>query len=328
MKSVLILITFFLSEALAQYEREAKTLHIEGTSKNKRWVDVYKDREQNVSYLIETLERSEMGKELLEMAQSKAAKHGSSVNEIIVPDVGSITDTTLTRRFSESRPDKIKYFVKSKIHINRELTVTQAVLDLAHELTHYIHRDAFNPYSNKFTIDSFIVSTIEGQGGEVDAYINECRVLYELFPDLDGARSKCDKVRNSDGSYSKRNGAKMFYQVGTYRKSFNKILGYFQIPHTKFKMVTGDLPSFISSAYGEPYPYAAIKEYVNVMRKACRNDEKRVGLFGDKVKNRGRYPASSKEAKIFTKQNFDKIRKNYFKRCSAPGLFKANDALY
>lgn len=317
------------SQAFSQrYIREAKTLHLEGTSKNKRWVDVYKEDEQNIAFLIETLERSEVGKDLLEAAQGKARKHGFDLPQLIIPDIGSITDTTLTRKFSQSRPDKVSYFLKSKIHINRELSVTAAVLDLAHELTHFIHRDAFNPYSSKFTVDSFIVSTIEGKGGEVEAYINECRVLFDLFPDYHKGRSKCMEVRNEDGTYSKQNGARLFYQVGTYRKHFRKILKYFGIGNEKFRAVTGETPSFISSAYGEPYPYAALKEYVNVMRKACKNDEKRVSLYRDKVVNKGRFPAGSDESKVFTEESYKKVKDSYFKRCSDPALFKANDALY
>ncbi len=312
----------------ADYKREVETIHLEGVAQNKRWVDVYKDQDQNVAYLIETLERSQKGKELLELAQSKARKNGFDINSLIIPDIGSITDTTLTRKFSESRPDKVKYFTRSKIHINRELSVTSAVLDLAHELTHFIYRDAFNPYSNKFTIDKFIVSTIEGKGGEVEAYINECKILTELFSGMDQEQSKCSEIRNPDGSYSRRLGAKLFYQVGSFKSKFHNILELFGVEEKKFQVVSNETPSFISSAYGEPYPYAALKEFVNVVRKACQNDEKRVVLFRDKVRNIGRLPASVEEKQVFTKQNFLKLKNSYFERCSSPGLFKANDLLF
>lgn len=319
----LIIIQLFLSANLfSQYTRKAKTLYLDGTSTNKRWVDVYKDHEQNVMYLIEVLERSQVGKTLLERAQTKAAKYGLELHKIIFADIGSVTDTTLTRRFSENRPDKVKYMVRSKILLNRELSVTAAVLDLAHELTHFIEREAFNPYSTKFTIDSFIASTIEGHGGEVEAYISECRVLYELFPNYNEVRSKCDYIKNDDGTYSKKRGAKLFYQVGSFYTEMKEVLSYFNIPIRQFSLVTKDRPSFISSAYGEPYPYAALKEYVNVMRKACANDERRVSLFRERA---SRSPASRG---IFSQKNFKRLQKSYFKRCSSPGLLKANDALY
>ena len=204
----LLTLVIFLSQFLpARFVRKSQIIHVEGVSTNQRWVENYRTYDQNVNYLFEFLEKSAYGSSLLKAARAKAKSYGLELVKIVRPGLGSITDTTLVRRFAESRPDKIEYSVRSAVYINRDLDTISAVLDLAHELTHFIHKSAFDPYSDSFTIDEFIKLTVEGRGGEVDAYIAECKVLYELFPDNIDARTKCDQIRKSNGIYSRKKGA-------------------------------------------------------------------------------------------------------------------------
>lgn len=323
---IIFLIFLFTQLLFARFIRKSEVVHVEGITTNQRWVENYKSYEQNISYLFEFLEKSEYGSALLKTARAKAKTYGLELHQVVKPGLGSITDTTLVRRFSETRPDQIEYDTKSVVYINQDLDTISAVLDLAHELTHFIQKNVFNPYSNDFTVDEFVRLTIEGRGGEVDAYIAECKVLYELFPDNVEARTKCDKIRKSDGTYSRRKGAQLFYQVGSYHKKMRDILGYFKVNGEALSMMSKEKPSFISSAYGEPYPYAALKEFVTVMKKACGNEQKRISLYRAKI---ARTPASVSFASDlnFTINEYKKLRKSHFLRCSDKALFKANDAL-
>ena len=65
----------------------------------------------------------------------------------------------------------------------------------------------------------------------------------------------------------------------------------------KFSLSEKDLPQasegeafFISSAWGLPYPVAAVKEYTNIMDRVCKNDQNRLSLMQHKMT---RAPASS-----------------------------------
>ncbi len=311
-------------QSFAQYKRKGELLHLEGGDPKKKWSETYPDHEQNIRLLFEYLERSDAGRDLLIAARAKASEYKKNLIDIIKPSIGSITDTTLIRRFSENNPNEVQFTIKSEVHINRELNLVDGVLDLAHELTHFVHRAPFNPYSSNFTVSQFVSSTIEGSGGEVDAYITECKVLYDLFPDYEKGRLKCDYIKTSEGTYSKVKGAELFYKLGDFFPKMKRVLGYYKIDIKKFRFVSTERPDFISSAYNEPYPFAALKEYVNVMRKACNNDERRVGLYGSMI---GRLPAAEESSQTQIK-TYKKVHADYIKRCSNPALFQANDALY
>ncbi len=106
----------------------------------------------------------------------------------------SLTDTTLVRKFSPHSPEHVIYESRSVVYISRHLAWDDALLDLAHELTHYVYRESFNPYAESFNAKDFIKGTIEGKGGEVQAFLTECRVLKELFSSRVQSRSHCLKI--------------------------------------------------------------------------------------------------------------------------------------
>ena len=53
----------------------------------------------------------------------------------------------------------------------------------------------------------------------------------------------------------------MFYQLGKYRTSFSFELNKYYLDDAEFPEVSGEDEKFISSAYGTPYPLAALYEY-------------------------------------------------------------------
>lgn len=283
-------------------------LFIEGKlSTTKKWIEFSSKEKLSLKHLFQNLAKSSTGRELIKSANKQAKSYGKSLYDVVLAGKGSITDTTLIRRFSPNRPDKVTYETRSKVFINRYLNEYDALLDLAHELTHFVHRKGFNPYDKDFSLSDFIVSTIEGNGGEVHAFITECRVLSELFPGKLSKRFNCNKIIDSDtGKISRELAIKRFYSIGPYYSKFKNKLDTHGIAE-QFPLVSSNEVGFISSAYGMPYPVAAYHEYVTVLSKVCENDKKRIAYMGK----------SSGIQRSIASVDLTQVKKEYLDRCSA-----------
>jgi hypothetical protein len=275
---------------------------------NKTWTKLKESEAESLRELIKILLKSKTGKKIVGMANEKAKAYSKPLLELILPGEGSITDTTLVRKFSPSSPDDIFYESRSKVFINRHLSVKNALLDLAHELTHFALRDPFNPYQAPFGLKDFITSTVEGKGGEVDAYLIECQVLVELFQDqVDG--SNCHRVIDpSTGRVNKSRGVHEFYQLGHFYGPFQNSLKKHDLNPKEFSVSSSRSAHFISSAYGLPYPLAAVHEYESIMERVCQNDDRRLALMRQRVQ---RSPASSEQ------NNYRKLASLHKKRCES-----------
>lgn len=274
------------------------------------WTTLGRTESMSIKNLIGILKRSPTARFILGKARAKARSQGEELLGVLSSGDVSICDTTLVRRFSPSDPGKVSYENKSQIFLNRELTILDGALDLIHELTHFSYRIPFNPYLVNFKLKRFISNTIEAKGGEVDAYMVECKVLEELIPGSSKKNSTCSKILDpKSGKISRYQAIKEFYKVGReYRKFWNKSEAY-GIERGEITQVTDDHATLISSAYGLPYPLASILEYEAIMKKACSNDLKRLALFKGKF---GRFPAS-RDKKI--RNAYSSGEKSYYKRC-------------
>lgn len=299
-------ITFIL--CIFSTQVSADYLFVEGKTDNrKRWTEYSDNFKLNLTNLIQQIAKSKTGKALLVKASNKAKSYGKTLSEVIAPGDGSITDTTLIRRFLPSNPDQVTYETRSKVFLNRNLNTYDAILDLAHELTHFVHREGFNPYKKNFSLDSFIKSTVEGRGGEVQAFMMECKILYELFPKKVTSRYNCKKIIDAEtGRLSRNLAIKRFYQLGPYYSKFKGKLENHGILNG-FPSINNSGVSFVSSAYGMPYPVAAYHEYMTVLTKVCENDKKRIAYMG-RASAPERSPASFKVSKA---------KQDYLDRCSA-----------
>lgn len=268
------------------------------------WMDYTSSEELNLKKLIELLSRSTTGEKLIKEAAYKASRTGQVLEDVIKVGEGSLTDTTLVRKFSPHSPEHVIYETRSVVYINRNLNWDDALLDLAHELTHYVYREGFNPYSESFNAKDFIKSTIEGSGGEVQAFIMECRVLRELFSRKVQTRSNCQKIEDSSGQISYTKAVELFYHVGSYFDGFHSQLQKRSIA-SSFSDLKPEKINFISSAYGVPYPVAALMEYDLVVSKVCENDRKRLAYMQQGPK---RGPASEEE-------NGTKFMQSFTNRC-------------
>lgn len=256
---------------------------------SKKWYKSESREETHIKNLLRMLVKSESGKELVILANKKARSQGDKLTDILKAGNGSLTDTTLIRKFSVSDPDDIEFESRSVVYINSDLSQYDAVLDLAHELTHFVYRSPFNPYKMNFTLSEFIKSTVEGYGGEAQAFITECQVQKELFPSEAIKRQKCHKIMNTgQEGFSKDKAITHFYEVGKHYNRFKKTLDKHGIKD-KFPELNNSTPTFVSSAYGIPYPVAAFEEYLTVLNKVCENDRKRMGYI---KQSNSRTPAS------------------------------------
>jgi hypothetical protein len=279
---------------------------------NVAWYKKERTDEENFKRLVVGLQRYETGKKVIQRATEKAAQQGHTLFDVVAIGDGSLTDTTLIRRFAASNPAQVMYETRSKVYLNKHLKTLDAMLDFAHELTHFTYREPFNPYDSRFHLKDFIKSTVEGRGGEVDAYMVECKVLKEMLPGEGFNRSNCQKVWDQKtASVSKKMGVMEFYKVGNHFDELKKDLDKFAVTEKELPQTSSNEALFISSAWGLPYPVAAVKEYVNIMDRVCKNDQNRISLMQNRV---GRTPASTDSNK--DTQDFRLMNEDFKSRCN------------
>ena len=294
--SIVIFLLVSLAAQAKMFERRIHTIESESRPNlNSKWIALADSAEQSLVKLMGILSQSSTGKIIIANAAVKARSQGQNLSDVLLIGDSSLTDTTLVRRFVPTRPDEVSYESKSVVYLNRHLSVIDGLLDLAHELTHFNERQPFNPYRVNFTLKEFIASTVEGRGGEVEAYLAECQILSELYPSQIRERSNCSNVMDDKGHLSKDKGIAHFYRIGGHMQQMKKDLGRYRIPSSEFPRLSEDTPIFISSAYGVPYPIAAVKEYVSIMGKACENDRKRLSLM---EMRQSRAPASLEQQEL------------------------------
>ena len=256
----------------------AEVLHVErDVNWNESWKKLESSEKKSLKVLVQLLKKSKTGKNLIDRSLKVAHEQGQSFDELVRPAKGSLTDTTLTRKFSTADPQNVHYESHSLVFIDRDLSVKDGVLDLAHELVHLLEREPFNPYDESFSLVEFMKSTVEGKGGEVEAYLVECQVYRELFPGPFES-SRCQQILDDLGRLSKSKATDRFYQLGKYHSSIKKIFNQLDVKSEKIPLSSKET-MFISSAYGLPYPLAAVKEYLNIMDKACENDRRRLEVM-------------------------------------------------
>ncbi len=300
----------FLLFSSTLFAIEEGLIHVDRPLNSKKSWSEYTDSEEvNFKRLFDLLERSPTGAKIMKDASRKAARLGMTLSDIVKVGEGSLTDTTLVRKFNPRSPDVVIYETKSVVFLNRHLSWNDALLDLAHELTHYTHRSSFNPYEDTFNAREFIKSTIEGEGGEVEAFLSECQVAKELFSKSSQLRANCRKIESGDGKLSYDLAVELFYHVGSYYDSFHKKLTEKKL-ESSFDGLSPQKINFISSAYGVPYPIAALMEFELVMNKVCENDKKRLAYMQqEQEKLSGRGPASVSEST-------DRFALSYSSRCN------------
>ena len=83
--------------------------------------------------ILRIINRSQVGKELLQLANKKAYQQGETLFDIIKVGEISVSDTTLLRKFYPQNPEQIIYETKSKIFLNfpYQFTFSSVTIGLA-----------------------------------------------------------------------------------------------------------------------------------------------------------------------------------------------------
>lgn len=289
-KGSLFIIVFSLSVQL----KAVPHFEFSSIDQNQAWTKLRATKAKSLDFMLMALKSSTTGKKLLDLAESKARKEGTTLKELITVAEGSLTDTTLVRRFSKHRPDDIHYIYKTKVYLNRNLNFYEGTLDLAHELTHYVRRSSFNPYQTPSNLREFVTQTVEGRGGEVEAFLMECQISGELFSHHYKS-FRCEKFKTLKGQAKRSAVTKEFYKLGDYWSKFINETRDIGFKGTDFPWASDKESLFVSSAYGVPYPLAATREYLNLMKNTCTNEQRRISLVSA---DSGRQPASSSQEKL------------------------------
>ena len=266
-------------------------------SVNDSWLYLSSNESERLEILLDLLSQSTFGRELIKKSEQRARELGDQKDLVKFLRQGetSITDTTLNRQFSPSDPNDVSYSTHSLVYIDEGLSLGDAILDLAHELTHFAIRKPSNPYSEFFDLDYYVESTILGEGGESEAFLSECQVMRELFKTRFNRDKNCLYLNTAEqGSLTQRSLArKLFFQIGKYLSKFHDKLQKFELPKNHFPHTVSDEPAFVSSNYDMPYPMAAVEEYEQIMKKVCANDQRRLTYLEKSYrKNGNRQPAS------------------------------------
>jgi len=113
-------------------------------------------------------------------------------------------------------------------------------------------------------------------GGEIQAYLHECEVMAEIMRSRFLKDENCQRVYfPTNKNRSIKRGKTAFYQLGEFKDIFLEEVQQFQLGATNFPYLSGREASFISSAYGLPYPLASLREFKQIMSRVCRNDRER-----------------------------------------------------
>ncbi len=223
---------------------------------------------------LNVLSRSHSGQELLMRAQKLwKLESREALSEKFAWGEVSRTDAVLTRNFDPETGKETRRR-EVTIYIRKGQGLEDLVLDIAHELTHAIHEPSWDPYDPHLSASRYMWASLEGQGGEVDALVSECKVALELLVQLGPSASRCLRYREgATPGISREKVREDFYRVGQWLSEILAKLG----PDARFfPKLSPDAPQLFSSTGQAPYPLALLREFEELNRSACENSRKRL----------------------------------------------------
>src|SRR5665647_1732497 len=125
MKTLSLLFLILFSPSLLATEE--KTIHVEGRMGENSWMEYTSSTELNLKKLFDLLSRSSTGEKLIKEAQFKASQMGMTLLDVVKVGEGSLTDTTLVRKFSPQSPEHVIYESRSVVYLNRHLAWDDAL---------------------------------------------------------------------------------------------------------------------------------------------------------------------------------------------------------
>lgn len=240
-------------------------------------------RWRNLPQLVAILESVPEGKAILRRAESKDPEFTSRIKL----GEASFTESTFSRTYS-LLDGKQQISLRHEVTLNRNLSLANAVVDLAHELVHFTEKGMLDPYRAGFELSQFVRNGIEGEGGELSALHMECKVAWALekayrrFPQ----HSLCERYRLPGGGFAGTKAKRDYYAVGAwFDRGGRQLKG--EIPEVSQR------PAVFTSSYAsKPYPIALAEEFAMTRKAACENNQRKYRLIASQSVG-GRQPASS-----------------------------------
>jgi len=230
-------------------------------------------------HALEVLNHTAQGRDLLLAAQrlwkSPLGSLGALSSHLQFDSV-SRTDAVLTRHYdrstgAETHEREVTVFIK------KSQSLQDLVLDIAHELTHATGSPSWDPYDPDLDEIQYMLSAIDGPGGEVDALMSECRVAFELQERFGAEIKRCDSyLEDAQERTISRNKIRAdFYRVGKWYPELQVRLG--ERLEELGGVLSSSSPALYSSTGRAPYPVALLEEYRQITEIACENSRKRAG---------------------------------------------------
>jgi len=279
------------SSRSADNSAHSATLYSEYRSSSGPWAKfakTHKQKRELINSMLHWINESELGKKIIHDARKRAHQvYKKSLLDLISFSQASVTDNTVLRRFFAHAPHQVSYEFRSTIFLASDLTYAHATIDLAHELTHFTYKPLVNPYEHFDHPVDFVRKVIDGHGGEVDAFMNECQVGKELMGSGFLQQGLCKHfVNGKTQDVDRVEVLKGFYALGEYQGQFLQAIDVISrnlpsLPETVvtyFPYVSQASTILISSAYNLPYPLAALQEFQKVRANICRSEWKRISM--------------------------------------------------
>jgi hypothetical protein len=237
---------------------------------------------KGIPELVPILRSVPQGREVLDKALAK----DPAVLKKIKIGQSSYTESTYARTYS-LLDGKEKIELLHEITLNRKLPLSDAVVDLAHELVHFTEKEMLDPYKPGFELGQFVRMGIEGQGGELQALERECKVAWALQQEFAHFPSHrlCAPYRLPGDGFNREQARRDYYALGSWYPRASKDLLQ-AAPLVSRKGVI-----FTSSYARKPYPIALAEEFASTKEAACANNRKKYRLISSQAEE-GRLPAS------------------------------------
>lgn len=244
--------------------------------------------------LLPLLESVPEGQKILAEARAKDPEFLAKIHRGGV----SFTESTFARSYS-LLDGKEQIELRHEITINQKLALSDAVVDLAHELVHFTEKEMLDPYKAGFELRQFVKRGIEGQGGELSALKRECEVAWALKRKFEGfpKHRLCAPYQSAGGGFDEARALSDYYALGRWFGSASAELKA-ELPVSKEAVV------FTSSYAGKPYPVALAEEFAATREVACANNRRKYKMIAAQAGN-GRAPASQLQKERRRLRNYD-----------------------
>jgi hypothetical protein len=239
----------------------------------------WNERWESVSQLRDILERTPSGRLILRKAKERDQEFLKKIGR----GEASYTESTFVRSYSLlTGKEEISH--RHEITLRSGHGLAEAVLDFAHELVHFAEKTMLDPYGPSFEKVEFIRHGIEGKGGELEAFLKECRVaqeLREIFPQFP-RHQLCDPFAKGGYSIDGEAARRAYYRVGKEWEVLPPLL-LETLPE-----LTAQQPIFTSSYARKPYPIALAEEFAETRKAACANNRRKYRMIAAQSTGAGR----------------------------------------